>query len=87
MIKTSETRLRDFLKGFGNKFANKSSPKKICDFWRNLQKINLCKNLCGYYLGNFWKHLGNFFPSTSGHTDQDIKEHKASEEISSMGRK
>ena len=24
-------------------------------------------NGCGYYLGNFWKHFGNFFP-TSGHT-------------------
>ena len=24
-----------------------------------LETINLCKNYCGYYLVNFWKHLGN----------------------------
>ena len=26
------------------------------------------KNWCRYYLGNFWKYLGNFFNPASGHT-------------------
>ena len=43
------------------RFCNQSSPKKIGDFWAHLKKINLCKNWCGYY-------LGNFLTSTSGHT-------------------
>ena len=29
---------------------------------------NRRKNRLGYYLGNFWKHLGNYFTPTSGHT-------------------
>ena len=36
-------------------------PNKIGDFWASLKQINFCKKCCGYYLGNFWKHLGNFF--------------------------
>ena len=40
----------------------------IVDFWAIFQPISLSKNWSRYYLGNFWKHLGNFFPA-SGHTD------------------
>ena len=40
----------------GNKFAYKSCPKRIGDFWANLKNINLCIDCCWYYLVNFWKH-------------------------------
>ena len=68
-LRFSMTRLGDFFKVFGNKFANKSSPKILLTFGLICKKINLCKNWCGYYSGNFWKHLGNFLSSTSGHTE------------------
>ena len=50
-----------FVKVLGNKFAHKSSWKKIGDFWAILKNINLCKNCCVNDLGNFGKYLGNFF--------------------------
>ena len=60
-----------FLKVLGNKFAFKSSPKSFVYFWAIWKKIICHKNCCGYYLGNFWKHLGNFFNPASGHTGWD----------------
>ena len=54
---------------FGDKFTNKSGPKKIGDYWAVLKKMNLCqKNYSGYYLGTVWKQLGNTLTPTSGLT-------------------
>ena len=58
-----------FFKVLCNKFAYKSSPNRLLTFGLFCKKINSCNNCCGYYLGNFWKHLGNFFNPASGHTD------------------
>ena len=55
------TRLGNFWKFLATNLLTKVA-QKIVDFWA-------IKNGCGYFLGNLWKHLGNFFPSTSGHTD------------------
>jgi len=50
-----------------NKFAYKRSPKRLTAFGlsRN-SSINL--KTAVDILGNFWKHLGNIFASTSGRT-------------------
>ena len=51
-----------FLKVIGNKFAHKSSPKRLMTFGLSRNRsIYVKKNLLWIYLGNFWKHLGNFF--------------------------
>ena len=60
----SVTRLDDFWK-FISTNLHTNIVKKIGGLCAILKKINLCQNCCGYY---FWKHLGNFFISTSGRT-------------------
>ena len=57
-----------FLKVLCNNFTCKSSPKTFVTFWALLKSIPFCKNCCGIYLGNFWKHLGYIFTPISGHT-------------------
>ena len=47
-----------FLNILGDKFSNKSSPKSKQLFGLFVITSLLCKNYCGYFLGNFWKHLG-----------------------------
>ena len=39
--------------------------------------INKCKNWFGNYLGNFWKHLGNFLYPASGHRCKKLIEWNA----------
>ena len=46
--------------------------QNIVDYWASLKYINLCQNCFGYYLGNFWKHLGNFLTPTSGPTGRNL---------------
>ena len=59
-----------FLKVICNYFACKSIPKTLVTFGAILKSIPLCKNCCGIYLGNFWKHLGYIFTPISGHTSR-----------------
>ena len=57
------------LKVLVGKFAYKSSTKRLVTFGLFTNRsIYVCKRCFGYYLGNFWKHLGNFFTPTPGHT-------------------
>ena len=58
-----------FLKVFGDKFANKSGPKKIGDYWAILKRSSYVKNCSGFYLSNFWKQLDNLLTPPSGHTE------------------
>ena len=60
-----------FMKVLGNKFAHKSSPKILSTFELYWKRISKCKNCCGIYLGNFWKHLGYIFTPISGHSGPD----------------
>ena len=66
-VSSSVTRLDDY-----RKFLATNSPLKVAqkDCWllEYFEKDQLIKNCYGYYLGNFWKHLGNFFNPLSGHT-------------------
>ena len=53
--------------------------QKYCCQLGNFEKINSGKNCHGCYLGNFVKHLVNFFTPRSGHTDRILnKKHDAS---------
>ena len=53
--------------------------QKYCCQLGNFEKINSGKNCHGCYLGNFLKHLVNFFTPRSGHTDRILnKKHDAS---------
>ena len=58
-VSSSVTRLDDY-----RKFLATNSPLKVAqkDCWllEYFEKDQLIKNCYGYYLGNFWKHLGNF---------------------------
>ena len=58
--------MTDFGKFLTTNLLTKVAQKMIGTFWA-IKKINLCKNCGGYYLGNFWKHLGNFFTPSPGH--------------------
>ena len=58
---------------FWQNICLQKQPKKIGDFWASLKQIDLCRNFFGYNLGNFWKHLGNFFTPTPSHTDQEAR--------------
>ena len=57
----------DLIGWFLKVFGNKSNPKRLVTFGL-IWKGKFCKNCCGYYLGNFWKRLGNFLTQPSGHT-------------------
>ena len=49
-----------FLKVLVNKFAFKSSQKRLVTFGLLRNRPIYVKNCCVYYLGNIWKHLANF---------------------------
>ena len=49
-----------FLKVLGDKICYKSSPNNYQIFGLFWKTSLLCKNWCGYFLGNFWKHLVYF---------------------------
>ena len=56
-----------------NKFAYKICLKRLLTiglFWRRSMKLKNCR---GYYLGDFWKHLGNFFtPNIWSHWKRNL---------------
>ena len=49
-----------FLKVLGDTFSNKNSTNYLQLFGPFWKTSLLCKNCCGYFLGNHWKHLGYF---------------------------
>ena len=69
------TRLGNFWKFLATNSPSKVA-QKIGDFWAILKTINYCQIYCGYYLGNFWKHLGHFFNLASGLTAHHSKKGK-----------
>ena len=62
------TRLGDFLKFLATNLFTKVA-QEVVDIWAILKNIKKHKNCCGYYLGNFKKHIRSFFDPASGHTD------------------
>ena len=57
-----------FFKVLGDKFAYKSSQKRLLTFglvWKRAINVKITVNI----FGNLLKHLGNCFTPTYGHTD------------------
>ena len=64
---SSVTRLGDSWKFLVTNLLTKVAQK---DYWLlgYFEKDQLMKKLLLIFLGNLWKHLGNFIPPTAGHT-------------------
>ena len=62
-----------FLKVLGDMVSIKSSPKAWLIFGLEWKATFFMLNYCGYFLGNVWKNLGNFFNSASGHSGLDAQ--------------
>ena len=72
-----------FLKVFGNEFAYKRSLKILLTFGL-IWKWSINGKMLSIFLGHLWKHLGNFFTSTSGHTE--ISQYPSNTSFSSWQR-
>ena len=60
-LRKQRDQIGQFLKVLGDKISNKSIPSYYQLFGLFWKTILLCKNLFGHFLGDFWKHLGNFY--------------------------